>query len=101
MSYLSITYKNTFSWKWKHRAGSIFNILLLNCITVNYHFLKEKNLRNLCMLLCIAISVASTKRTGTIALILGILVMLVLDAHIQGSLREKWKKYMYLLLLFV
>ena len=59
-------------------------------------FLKEKNLRNLCMLLCIAISVASTKRTGTIALILGILVMLVLDAHIQGSLREKWKKYMYL-----
>lgn len=31
--------------------------------------LKEKNLRNLCMLLCIAISVASTKRTGTIALI--------------------------------
>lgn len=22
--------------------------------------------------------------------------MLVLDAHIQGSLREKWKKYMYL-----
>lgn len=59
-------------------------------------FLKEKNSRNLCMLLCIAISVASTKRTGTIALILGILVMLVLDAHIQGSLREKWKKYMYL-----
>ena len=48
------------------------------------------------MLLCIAISVASTKITGTIALILGILVMLVLDAHIQGSLREKWKKYMYL-----
>ena len=55
-------------------------------------FLKEKNLRNLCMLLCIAISVASTKRTGTIALILGILVMLVLDAHIQGS-SERACKY--------
>ena len=55
-----------------------------------------KNGMIICMLLCIAISVASTKRTGTIALILGILVMLVLDAHIQGSLREKWKKYMYL-----
>ena len=64
-------------------------------------FVKGKNSRNLCILLCVAISVASTKRTGTIALILGIFVMLVLDAHIQGSLKEKWKRYMYLLLLFV
>ena len=59
-------------------------------------FVKGKNSRNLCILLCVAISVASTKRTGTIALILGIFVMLVLDAHIQGSLKEKWKRYMYL-----
>ena len=59
-------------------------------------FVKGKNSRNLCILLCVAISVVSTKRTGTIALILGIFVMLVLDAHIQGSLKEKWKRYMYL-----
>ena len=61
--------------------------------------IKNKKYRNLCIFLCIIISIASTKRTGTIALLLGVFVMLVLEAHIQGSLREKWKKYLSLFLI--
>lgn len=53
---------------------------------------KEKY-RNLCIVFCVAILVASTKRTGTMALLFGLLVMAVLNAHIQGSLRKKWKQY--------
>lgn len=60
----------------------------------------EKGFRKyLCMVLAVIISVASTKRAGTIALVMGIFVLYLVDAHIQGSLRLKWKKYLRIFVL--
>lgn len=85
-------------------AGNIGQVIFLTyfCITslpLILLFIENGFLRKLCMALAVIISAASTKRAGTIALVMGIFVLYLVDAHIQGSLRMKWKKYLRIFVL--
>ena len=62
---------------------------------------NNRSYRNLSMVLAVLISTASTKRAGTLALILGLFVMFVVEAHIQGTLNQRWKKYLKIMLLIL
>lgn len=62
-------------------------------------FARRQSVKNICMLVAIVISIASTKRAGTLALVFGIFAMLVANAQIQGTLKKKWKKYLQLFIL--
>jgi hypothetical protein amacA2_00589 len=78
--------------------GNIGQVIFLTyfCLTalpLVLLLVEKEKYRNLCIVFCVAILVASTKRTGTMALLFGLFVMAVLNAHIQGSLRKKWKQY--------
>ena len=85
-------------------AGNIGQVIFLTyfCITslpLILVFIENGFLKKLCMTLAVIISAASTKRAGTIALVMGIFVLYLVDAHIQGSLRMKWKKYLRIFVL--
>lgn len=87
-------------------AGNIGQIIFLTyfCITTLPLVLILTNNRpteNLSMVLAVLISTASTKRAGTLALILGLFIMLVVEAHIQGTLNQRWKKYLKIMLLIL
>ena len=62
---------------------------------------NNRSCRNLSMVMAVLISTASTKRAGTLALILGLFVMFVVEAHIQGTLNQRWKKYLKIMLLIL
>lgn len=59
---------------------------------------EQKKYRYLCIIFCIVVLFASTKRAGTLALISSLFSMGIIEAHIQGTLNRKWKKYLYLFL---
>lgn len=87
-------------------AGNIGQVIFLTyfCITTLPLVLILTNnrfYRNLSMVLAVLISTASTKRAGTLALILGLFIMLVVEAHIQGTLNQRWKKYLKIMLLIL
>lgn len=87
-------------------AGNIGQVIFLTyfCITtLPLVLILTNNLsyRNLSMVLAVLISTASTKRAGTLALILGLFIMLVVEAHIQGTLNQRWKKYLKIMLLIL
>lgn len=87
-------------------AGNIGQIIFLTyfCITTLPLVLiltNNRSYRNLSMVLAVLISTASTKRAGTLALILGLFIMLVVEAHIQGTLNQRWKKYLKIMLLIL
>lgn len=64
-------------------------------------FTNNRFNRNLSMVLAVLISTASTKRAGTLALILGLFVMFVVEAHIQGTLNQRWKNYIKVMMLIL
>lgn len=87
-------------------AGNIGQVIFLTyfCITTLPLVLiltNNRSYRNLSMVLAVLISTASTKRAGTLALILGLFIMLVVEAHIQGTLNQRWKKYLKIMLLIL
>ena len=87
-------------------AGNIGQVIFLTyfCITTLPLVLiltNNRSYRNLSMVLAVLISTASTKRAGTLALILGLFVMFVVEAHIQGTLNQRWKKYLKIMLLIL
>lgn len=87
-------------------AGNIGRVIFLTyfCITTLPLVLiltNNRSYRNLSMVLAVLISTASTKRAGTLALILGLFIMLVVEAHIQGTLNQRWKKYLKIMLLIL
>lgn len=87
-------------------AGNIGQVIFLTyfCITTLPLVLiltNNRSYRNLSMVLAVLISTASTKRAGTLALILGLFIMLVVEAHIQGALNQRWKKYLKIMLLIL
>lgn len=87
-------------------AGNIGQVIFLTyfCITTLPLVLiltNNRSCRNLCVVLTVLISTASTKRAGTLALILGLFVMFVVEAHIQGTLNQRWKKYLKIMLLIL
>lgn len=87
-------------------AGNIGQVIFLTyfCITTLPLVLiltNNRPYRNLSMVLAVLISTASTKRAGTLALILGLFIMLVVEAHIQGTLNQRWKKYLKIMLLIL
>ena len=78
--------------------GNIGQVIFLTyfCLTalpLVLLLVEKEKYRNLCIVFCVAILVASTKRTGTMALLFGLLVMAVLNAHIQGSLRKSGNNF--------
>lgn len=87
-------------------AGNIGQVIFLTyfCITTLPLVLiltNNRSYRNLSVVLTVLISTASTKRAGTLALILGLFVMFVVEAHIQGTLNQRWKKYLKIMLLIL
>lgn len=87
-------------------TGNIGQVIFLTyfCITTLPLVLiltNNRSYRNLSMVLAVLISTASTKRAGTLALILGLFIMLVVEAHIQGTLNQRWKKYLKIMLLIL
>ena len=87
-------------------AGNIGQVIFLTyfCITTLPLVLiltNNRSYRNLSMVLAVLISTASTKRAGTLALILGLFIMFVVEAHIQGTLNQRWKKYLKIMLLIL
>ena len=101
MCYCDSVNYNTSIWSWKYWSGYFSDIFLYYYTSISFDFYKQPFQPKSKYGAAVLISTASTKRAGTLAQILGLFIMFVVEAHIQGTLNQRWKKYLKIMLLIL